>query len=596
MNLLNRPVRSLLGGYRGIFFVVAATPPDPGGEFDCLLRQFLLCCHAEFFMQSKIRPVVGRSIVSTRRGIVAASHPLAARAGTEILERGGNAVDAVIAANAMIGLIEPGSNGLGGDLFLIYHEASSKKIHGLNASGGAPSALTRQFLQSKGITEMPATGIQTVTVPGVAAGWDMLARRFGNKPLSELLAPAIYYAEEGFPVTEVIAAGWANAVERLSQYPNSAKTYLHNGRAPAVGEIFRNPDLARSLRRIAERGRDGFYKGPTAEAIVRVSRELGGAMSAADLEDFQPEWVTPIQTTYRGWAIHELPPNTTGIAALLMLNIMEQFPLGDWGFHTTKSLHVMIEAKKLAFADLLRYIGDPSASKLPVETLLSKSHAQERARLIDMKRAAPRVEPAHLPAYTTSAGNDTIYLCAIDAKGNIASLIQSIYSGFGSAIVPNGTGFALHNRGALFTLEPGHPNTLEPRKRPLHTIIPAFMEKDGVRIGFGIMGGFNQPQAHAQFVAGIVDYGFTIQEALEAGRFTKLTFEGCDVDIEPSIPKRVRTELQALGHELNVAPPRSGVFGWGQAVMSDAQGVHYGASEPRHDGAAIPQFGPVFAS
>src|SRR6185295_15135664 len=247
------------------------------------------------------------------------------------------------------------------------------------------------------------------------------------------------------------------------------------GRAPACGEIFRNPDLARSLRRIGEQGRDGFYKGPTAEAIVRASTELGGAMAATDLEDFQPEWVTPIHSTYRGWTIHELPPNTTGIAALMMLNIMEQFPIGDWGYHTTKSLHVMIEAKKLAFADLLRYIGDPGFAKLPVEKLLSKSHAQDRARLIDMQRASPRVEPAHLPGYTMSAGNDTIYLCAIDAAGNIASLIQSIYAGFGSAIVPPGTGFALHNRGALFTLEPGHPNTLEPRKRPLHTIIPGFM-------------------------------------------------------------------------------------------------------------------------
>ena len=545
-------------------------------------------------MESKSRPVVGRSIVSTRSGIVAASHPLAARAGTEILERGGNAADAVIAANAMMGLIEPGSNGIGGDLFLLYHEAASKKIHGLNSSGWSPSALTPQFLRSKGIAEMPATGIHTVTVPGAVAGWDVLARRFGTKPLSELLAPAVYYADEGFPVTEVIAAGWANAVERLSQYPNSAKTYLRNGRAPACGEVFRNPELARSLRRIGQQGRDGFYKGPAAEAIVRVSSELGGAMNAADLEEFQPEWVTPIHSTYRGWTIHELPPNTTGIAALMMLNIMEQFPLGVWGFHTTKSLHVMIEAKKLAFADLLRYIGDPGFSKVPVETLLSKSHAQERACSIDMNHAAPRVDPAHLPGYTTSGGNDTIYLCAIDARGNIASLIQSIYTGFGSAIVPPGTGFALHNRGALFTLESGHPNTLEPRKRPLHTIIPGFMEKDGVRIGFGIMGGFNQPQAHAQFVAGIADYGFTIQEALEAGRFTKLTFEGCDVDIEPSIPQRVRTELKTLGHILNVAPPRSGMFGWGQAVMSDVQGIHYGASEPRHDGAAIPQFGPVF--
>jgi gamma-glutamyltranspeptidase / glutathione hydrolase len=542
------------------------------------------------------RPVVGRSIVSTKLGIVAASHPLAARAGTAVLERGGNAVDAAIAANAMIGLIEPGSNGIGGDLFLVYYEARSGKICGLNAGGWSPSGLTPQFLRSKGITEMPSTGIQTVTVPGAVAGWDMLSRRFGTMPLSELLAPAIYYAEEGFTVTEVIAAGWANAEEKLREYPEAARTYLPNGRAPACGEIFRNPRLAQSLRRIAEGGRDGFYKGPTAEAMVRVSAELGGTLAQTDLEEFQPQWVTPIHSTYRGWTIHELPPNTTGIAALMMLNIMEQFPLGDWGFHSTKSLHVMIEAKKLAFADLLRYIGDPGFSKFPVATLLSKSHARDRARLIDMKHAASRVEPARLSGYSTSAGNDTIYLCAIDSQGNIASLIQSIYSGFGSAIVAPETGFALHNRGALFTLEPGHPNTLEPRKLPLHTIIPGFMEKDGVRIGFGIMGGFNQPQAHAQFVAGIADFEFTIQEALEAGRFTKLTFEGCDVDVEPTIPPQVRSELEALGHQLNIAPPRSGMFGWGQAVMSDREGIHYGASEPRHDGAAIPQLGPVYPS
>jgi gamma-glutamyltranspeptidase/glutathione hydrolase len=545
-------------------------------------------------LSSAARPTVGRSIVSTKLGIVAASHPVAARAGAEILERGGNAVDAAIAANAMIGLMEPSSCGLGGDLFVLYYEATSGKLHGLNSSGGAPAALTPQLLKSKGITEMPSTGIHTVTVPGVVGGWDVLARRFGTKPMSELLAPAIYYAQEGFPVTEVIAQGWANAVERLSQYPTSTKTYLPGGHAPQTGEIFRNPDLGRTLRRIAERGRDGFYKGDTADAIVRISNELGGTMTLSDLSDFQPEWVAPIHSTYRGWNIAELPPNTTGIAALIMMNIMEQFPLGEWGFHSAKALHVMIEAKKLAFADLIRYIGDPNFSKLPVDVLLSKSHAQERARLIDMKRASPRVEPAELPGYTNSKGNDTIYLCAIDARGNIASLIQSIYAGFGSAIVPNGMGFALHNRGALFTLYPGQANTLAPRKRPLHTIIPGFMEKDGVRIGFGIMGGFNQPQAHAQFAAGIADFGFTIQEALEAGRFNKLTFEGCDVNIESSVPESTLRELQALGHQLTVVPPRSGVFGWGQAVMSDAKGVHYGASEPRHDGAAIPQFAPVF--
>ena len=542
------------------------------------------------------RPVVGRSVVSTQLGIVAASHPLAARAGVEMLERGGNAVDAAIAANATIGLMEPAMNGIGGDLFVIYYEAKTGKIYGLNSGGWAPTGLTPEFLRSKDQTRMPASGIYSVTVPGAIAGWDALRSRFGTKPFSELLAPAIYYADNGFPVSEIVAQGWGStgSLNKFSMHPNTAKTYLINGHAPKTGEIFRNPDLAKSLRLIADEGRDGFYKGPTAQAILQISRELGGTMTAADLTEYKPEWVTPISTTYRGWTVTELPPNTTGIAALMMLNIMEQYPLGEWGFHSTKSLHVMIEAKKLAYADLIRYIGDPTFSKLPVDALLAKSHGAQRSKLIDMSKAACNVEPAHLEGYTNSVGQDTIYLSAIDKDGNIVSLIQSNYSDFGSGVVAPGTGFVLHNRGALFTLEPNHPNTLAPRKRPLHTIIPAFMEKNGVRIGFGIMGGFNQPQAHAQFVANIADYGFNIQEALEGGRFTKGTFQGCDVNIEPLIPDHVRRELTALGHQLNVTPPRSGTFGWGQAVMSDPAGVHYGASEPRHDGAAIPQFPALF--
>jgi gamma-glutamyltranspeptidase/glutathione hydrolase len=278
-----------------------------------------------------------------------------------------------------------------------------------------------------------------------------------------------------------------------------------------------------------------------------------------------------------------------------MLNIMGQFPLKEWGFHSANALHVMIEAKKLAFADLLRYIGDPGFSKIPTEQLLSDTYAVRRAASIDMRKAAAHMEPAHLDGFTNSTGHDTIYLCAVDRDGNIASLIQSIYMGFGSALVPDGCGFALHNRGALFTLQPGHPNTLMPRKRPLHTIIPGFMQKDGLRIGFGIMGGFNQPQAHAQFVANIADFDLTIQEALEAGRFTKATFEGCDVSVEPSIPESVLDRLRLLGHELTVEAHRSGVFGWGHAVMSNSAGIHFGASEPRHDGAAIPQLGPYRA-
>jgi gamma-glutamyltranspeptidase / glutathione hydrolase len=543
------------------------------------------------------RPVVGRSVVSTQLGIVAASHPLAARAGVEMLERGGNAVDAAIAANATIGLMEPAMNGIGGDLFVIYYEAKTGKMYALNAGGWAPTGLTPEFLRSKNQTRMPGSGIYSVTVPGAVAGWDTLRARFGTKRFAELLVPAIYYAENGFPVSEIIARGWGStaSLNKLSQLPSTARTFLINGRAPKTGEIFRNPDLGKSLRLIADEGRDGFYKGQTARAILQISKELGGTMTAADLEEYQPEWVTPISTTYRGWTVSELPPNSTGIAALMMLNIMEQFPIKEWGFHSAKALHVMIEAKKLAYADLIRYIGDPKFSKLPVETLLSKPHGAERSKLIDMNKAACNIEPARLEGYTNSAGQDTIYLSAIDKEGNIVSLIQSNYSDFGSGVVAPGTGFMLHNRGALFTVEANHPNTLAPRKRPLHTIIPAFMEKDDVRIGFGIMGGFNQPQAHAQFIAGIADYGFTIQEALEAGRFTKGTFQGCDVSIEQLVPETVRRELTALGHQLNVAQPRSGTFGWGQAVMSDASGIHYGASEPRHDGAAIPQFPAVFS-
>jgi gamma-glutamyltranspeptidase / glutathione hydrolase len=535
------------------------------------------------------RPIVGRSIVATRYGIVAASQPLAARAGTSILERGGNAVDAAITANATIGLMEPTGNGIGGDLFVIFYEAKTGRTYGLNSSGYSSASLTVPYLKSKGHTLMPQRGIHSVTVPGVVAGWETLHQRFGKKPFPDLFAPAVFYAEHGFPVTDVIARIWGGSAELLAEHPNSAATFLLDGRAPKAGELFRNPDLARSLRLIAEQGRRAFYKGEIADAILRISREQGGTLTAVDLAEFEPEWVDPIHTTYRGWTVSEIPPNGIGVAALLMLNIMEQYPLGDWGFHDAQALHVMIEAKKLAFADLIRYAGDPRFSDIPLQHLLSKQHAATRAKLIDVKQAASDVEPSHLEGFTNSKGRDTIYLGVIDAEGNIVSLIQSNYMRFGSGLVPPGTGFMLQNRGALFNLVENHPNRLEPRKRPLHTIIPGFMQKDGICIGFGIMGGFNQPQAHAQFVADIADYGFNLQEALEAGRFTKDTFEGCDVTIEDLVPEDVRLQLESLGHELTVARPRSELFGFGQAVMSDPNGIHFGASDPRHDGAAIPE-------
>lgn len=533
-------------------------------------------------------PVPGRSIVTTTLGIVAASQPLAAKAGAEILDRGGNAIDAAIAANAVLGLVEPHMNGVGGDLFAITYEAATGKVHGLNASGWAPSGLTPAFLAERELTRMPSNGIFSVTVPGAVAGWDALRTRFGTRPFSELLESAIWYAEHGFPVSEVIAHEWGEQARKLSATPEARATYLIDGRAPRFGEVFRNPNLAATLRRIAEHGRDGFYKGPTAESILALSRTAGGTMTAADLAEFDAEWQEPISTTYRGWRVYEMPPQGQGIAALMMLNIMERYPLGEWGFHDPRGLHVMIEAKKLAYADMLRYVADPKFSQVPVAQLLSREHAAARAAKLDLRTAACDVVPGEVAGLQDAHGGDTIYLTVIDAEGNIVSFIQSVYSAFGSGLVPPASGFALHNRGALFTLEAGHPNTLAPRKRPLHTIIPAFMEKDGVRIGFGIMGGWTQSQAHAQFVANIADYGMTIQQALEAGRFVKNSFRGCDVTIESLIPESSREALKALGHEVRLVGPRTDTFGRGQAVMS-AGGVHFGASEPRHDGAAVPQ-------
>ena len=533
--------------------------------------------------------IVGRSRIATKYGIVAASQPLAARAGVQILERGGNAVDAAIATNAVMGLVEPQSNGIGGDLFAIVYEAETGALHGLNACGWAPGGLTPALLKSQGLTEMPQGGIHTVTVPGAVAGWDALRSKLGSLPLADLLAPAIFYADEGFPVSDVIAAHWAALAEKLAAEPNAAGTYLPGGRAPLSGELFSNPALAASLRLIATHGKAGFYQGPTAEAILAISNDKGGTMTAADLRELEAEWVAPISTTYRGWDVYELPPNTQGIAALMMLNLMEQFPLGEYGFHSARALHVMIEAKKLAYADMLRYVGDPRLGEAPVPAMLDKAHARRRATRIGAGDAATDVRPSTFDGLTSSSGQDTIYLSVIDRRGNIVSLIQSIYEGFGTAIVPPGTGFALHNRGALFTLDETHPNALAPRKRPLHTIIPGFMQRGDTRIGFGIMGGFNQAQAHAQFVANIVDYGMDIQQALEAGRFTKGTFSGADVIVEALVPESVRNELIALGHQVTVVPPRTGTFGHGQAVMSDGSGVHFGASEPRHDGAAIPE-------
>jgi gamma-glutamyltranspeptidase/glutathione hydrolase len=372
--------------------------------------------------------------------------------------------------------------------------------------------------------------------------------------------------------------------------PAARATFLPAGWSPAAGALFRNPDLASSLREVAAHGRDGFYRGRIASALVAQAHALGGPLQPDDLTEFEAEWVTPLHTRYRDWTVSELPPNTQGIAALMMLGIMEQFPMGEYGFHSSRALHVMIEAKKLAFADLMQYVGDPRSGSVPLDVMLGSGRAAARAALIDHHCAQDSVQPTPLASRASARGSDTIYIAAVDRHGTIVSLIQSIYMGFGSGLVAPGTGFALQNRGSLFTLAGGHANTLAPRKRPLHTIIPGFMEKDGVRIGFGIMGGWNQAQAHAQFVSAVADFGFTIQEALEAGRFTKRTMDGRDVKVEASVPHATRSALQSLGHDVETVPVRAtGDFGFGQAVMSRRDGVHFGASDPRHDGAAIPE-------
>ncbi len=538
--------------------------------------------------------ICGRSRVATRYGIVAASQPLAARAGTQILERGGTAVDAAIAANAVMGVVEPEMNGIGGDLFAIVSEGGTGALHGINAGGWAPAALTPAFLRSRGHVEMPFHGIHSVTVPGCVAGWDALHKRFGALPLQHVLAPAIFYAERGFPVSDIIAERWAGWADKLRADPNAAAALLVDNRTPRAGEVFANPALGRSLRIVAKEGARGFYRGPIANAILDAVAAHGGTMDAADLSDYSPEWVAPISRAYRGWDVFELPPNTQGVAALMMLGIMERFPLREYGLHSPRALHVMIEAKKLAYADMLRYVGDQRFCTTPVPEMVGDDYARARAALIREDEALATVEPSEFAGLTTARGGDTIYLSAIDRHGNIVSLIQSIYDGFGSGIAPAGGGFMLHNRGALFTLQHGHPNELAPRKRPLHTIIPGFMRKGDVSIGFGIMGAWNQAQAHAQFVANVADFDLDIQQALEAGRFTKPTFSGADVLIEALVPESTRSVLAKIGHDITVVLPRTGTFGSGQAVMSDGNGVHYGASEPRHDGAAIPEAPPIF--
>ena len=499
-----------------------------------------------------------RSMVITTRGVVATEQTLASQVGAQILARGGSAVDAAIAANAALSVVEPMMNGPGGDLFALIWESKTGRLTGINASGWSPEALSLDYLGQQSFG-----GIHGVTVPGCVDGWEKLHQRFGRLPWGDLFKPAIYYAENGFPVTELIQWEWENSSVNLQD--EARVVYLPSGAAPRVGEIFRNPQLGRAFRLIAELGAQALYRGPIADAILKTSRRYGGTMTADDLREYQSEWVQPISTNYRGWQVYELPPNGQGIGTLEMLNILENFPLGEFPQASAEALHLKIEAQKLATQDLRRYLGDPRHAAVPVDGLLSKDYARERAALIDRRKANCDTAPGQ------PEQGHTTYLAAADKDGNVVSWIQSIANFFGSGIMVEGMGMLLHDRGASFVSEPGHANALGPRKRPFHTIIPGFMQNGGRHIGFGIMRGMNQAQAQMQLVTNIVDHKMNIQYALEAPRFTKASLGGCDVQIESRVPEDVRGELARRGHQLSVVGDYSEYMGGGQVVMHDSE-------------------------
>ena len=528
----------------------------------------------------------GRSMVISPLGIAATSHALASSAAAQILARGGSAADAAIAANAVLSVVEPMKNGPGGDVFVLYWQAATGKLSGLTGSGPAPRGLTPAFLAQKGIKTMPQEGIQSFTVPGAVDGWAKIHERFGKLPWRDLFTAAIAYAEKGFPVTEAIGESWLQAdnLKKIRAYPESVRVFLPDGQPPRQGQVFRNPDMARMLQILAENGRDAYYKGEIAAAILKTSRAMGGTMTAEDLAAHSAEWVEPVSVDYRGWKVYELPPNSQGIAALEMLNIMETVPATPLGAASTTEMHKRIEAMKLAYSDIRRHVGDPRDYAAPIARLLSKDYARQRTKLIDPDRANADVPPGQM------VGSDTTYLTIVDREGNIASWIQSVYSEFGSGVTAEGMGFILQNRGGGFTLEAGHPNVLAGGKRPFHTIIPAFMERGDLHIGFGIMGGANQPLAHAQFVSNFVDYGMNLQAALEAPRFTKRNAGGNDIAIEVRVPATTLQQLSAKGHEISIRRPYTQEMGRGQAILHDSKtGLNFAASDPRADGAATPE-------
>jgi gamma-glutamyltranspeptidase/glutathione hydrolase len=536
-------------------------------------------------------PHQSRSVTLARHGMVASSHPWATQVGLDVLRQGGNAVDAAIAVNAMLGLVEPMSCGIGGDLFAIVWDAKTQKIYGLNASGRSPATISRDELRKRGLDKIPLDGLLPWSVPGCVSGWDELSRRFGAMKLADLLAPSIETAEEGFPVSEVIAHYWKGAEKELSKWPDSAATYLIEGRAPHAGEVFRNPNLAKSYRRIAKEGAKAFYEGEIAETIAQFSAANDGYLSREDLREHRSEWVEPVSTNYRGYEVWELPPNGQGIAALQMLNILEGYNIKSMRPGDPQWIHLFTEAKKLAFADRAKYYADPAMADVPVDWLISKEYAQERRRLIAPDRAAVDVAAGDEPL----RHGDTVYLTVVDKDRNCCSLIQSNYYGFGSKVTPGDVGFVIQNRGQLFALDEHHRNRLEPRKRPFHTIIPALVTKDGRPwFCFGVMGGDMQPQGHVQVLVNLIDFGLNVQAAGDASRMEHVgsatpTGEAAKgvgtLTVESGVSDEALEKLRQMGHV--VIRTRSNGGGYQGILIDWENGVLHGASEARKDGAAM---------
>jgi gamma-glutamyltranspeptidase/glutathione hydrolase len=521
-----------------------------------------------------------RSGVLARHGMVATSQPLAAMAGLQMLVKGGNAADAAIAVAAMLNVVEPMSTGIGGDCFALFYEARSGEVTALNGSGRAPAAFTLEEAQRRRLTEIPQLGPLPVTVPGAASGWEALLQRFGTMTLADCVAPAIAAAEEGFPVSERISAGWHRLAEKLSKDAEAARVYLP---APSAGQIHRQPDLARTFRTVAEGGAAAFYRGPLAERIAACVQSHGGYLTPADLAVHTATWETPIRTTYRGVEVLEHPPNGQGLAALVALNIVEGYDLAEMDYFDPARWHVLIEAMRMGMADAARYVADPTLEDIPVDGLLGKEYAARRRALIEPGRAAKLMAPGR-PEH-----RDTVYLTTVDGQGNAVSFINSLYHGFGSGLVVPGTGICLQNRGACFSLEPGHPNALTGGKRPYHTIIPAMALRDGrLWLSFGVMGGFMQPQGHLQVLVNMVDHGLDPQQALNAPRFRVDERGGARVAVETGVPLKTRKALAAMGHGVQPETLFAPAFGSGDIIARDAEsGVLWGASDPRKDGCAV---------